>query len=490
MIKPKYNRAFQQHQLDYTSNSQATPYRHNRQQVHPDNSIGLRTRSSTSSRTSPSLVQNCTFALLQSRGAIACKPQSRMRVKRLHCCKNSEGAAGCRYHIERAFPARAHAYIVEIGGTVRICLTPFAAQASTCKVHFCSVVEGDLLVVENDILMYIQQQIVKILEFALPVVQTSEAIAEGYYRCHIVGADFLDCGFCPGEYGIEQRSALVSTVVPPVLTAWSTMQIEIDAETVFASPFDCSEKVVIAQYEKVGEKRGCDDRFNAKPASNVDTSDWHLTVSLSPIMESPPTVAAVNVTLKSVVSYQVNGSRIFLFAGELEEVDVVLAAPVVEDLFLLDKTTATGITIANMTMMIMPMMPAEPLVKGVHALLSKTCQFFSVSASALDPRQTQHCQHHLSCGLFDQPERPSHHKAQLRAQALSLLLLSLLSLLSLRSLLSASSSTLLYFVAPLIPPLLFQAMSSPTFNAFKCSKAPTLNALLVLLLPSVLSSSA
>lgn len=151
-------------------------------------------------------------------------------------------------------------------------------------------------------------------------------------------------------------------------------------------------------------------------------------------MESPPTLAAVYVTLKSVVSYQVNGSNIvpcaslgisdsdipsrFLFAGELEEVDVVLAAPVVEDLFLLDKTTATGITIANMTMMIMPMMPVEPLVKGVHALLSKTCQFFSVSAFALDPRQTQHCQHHLSSGLFDRPERPSHHKAQLHARGM------------------------------------------------------------------------
>ena len=109
----------------------------------------------------------------------------------------------------------------------------------------------------------------------------------------------------------------------------------------------------------------------------------------------------------------------FLFAGELEEVDVVLAAPVVEDLFLLDKTTATGITIANMTMIIMPMIPVISLAKILEALLSKTCQFFFVSVCVLDPLLTRHYQHHLSSVLSDQPEQPFHHKAEHHAQGTS-----------------------------------------------------------------------
>lgn len=48
----------------------------------------------------------------------------------------------------------------------------------------------------------------------------------------------------------------------------------------------------------------------------------------------------------------------FLFEGEPDELDVSLAVLAgVDDLFLLDKTTPTGITMASMAMRMIPMMP-------------------------------------------------------------------------------------------------------------------------------------
>jgi hypothetical protein len=152
-------------------------------------------------------------------------------------------------------------------------------------------------------------------------------------------------------------------------------------------------------------------------------------VSLSPIMESPPTVAEVYVTLKSVVSYQVKGSKTvpcaslgmsdcempskFLLEGEFDEGDVLLAVFAgVDDLCLLDKTTPTGMTIASMSISIMPMMPYNIVSNESHAPSNKTHQSSSASASALRLPQTRHYQHHLVVLLFDRQAQPSHHKAQ------------------------------------------------------------------------------
>ena len=50
----------------------------------------------------------------------------------------------------------------------------------------------------------------------------------------------------------------------------------------------------------------------------------------------------------------------FLFEGEFEDDDVPLDVFAgVDDLFLLDKTTPTGITMANMTISMMPIIPGR-----------------------------------------------------------------------------------------------------------------------------------
>jgi len=82
-----------------------------------------------------------------------------------------EGAAGCGEHVQRAFPAGSHAHVVEIGGAIRVSLTPFAAERGSetggfvagaeglvrpcraCESYFVAVWEGYLLVVEDDVLV-------------------------------------------------------------------------------------------------------------------------------------------------------------------------------------------------------------------------------------------------------------------------------------------------------------------------------------------------
>jgi len=103
----------------------------------------------------------------------------------------------------------------------------------------------------------------------------------------------------------------------------------------------------------------------------------------------------------------------FLFEGEFEELDVSLAVSAgVDDLFLLDRTTPTGITMASMTIRMMPIMPSEIVSVKFYAPSNMTYQSFFVSASVIHPPRTPHCQHHLSVVLSDRPARPSHRKAQ------------------------------------------------------------------------------
>ena len=87
-------------------------------------------------------------------------------------------------------------------------------------------------------------------------------------------------------------------------------------------------------------------------------------VELSPMTGSPPTVAAVYVTFKSTVSYQLNGSRYdpFADAGMLlcempfrlplagwpfELLPPLLLLPLPEPCFFFESTTATGMTTAS-----------------------------------------------------------------------------------------------------------------------------------------------
>lgn len=94
----------------------------------------------------------------------------------------------------------------------------------------------------------------------------------------------------------------------------------------------------------------------------------------------------------------------FLFEGEFDEVGVPLAVLVgVDDLCLLDRTTPTGITIANMRISMIPMMPGKAISNKFRAPSTKTHQFSSASVAALHPLQIQHYQHRLSVVLFDQP---------------------------------------------------------------------------------------
>lgn len=110
----------------------------------------------------------------------------------------------------------------------------------------------------------------------------------------------------------------------------------------------------------------------------------------------------------------------FLFEGEFDEVDVSLAVSVgVDNFFLLDKTTPTGITIAKMTIKTMPMMPGKVVSKSSHPFPKITYQSSSASASALHPLLIQHCQHRLSVVLSDPREQPSHHKARHHARGKS-----------------------------------------------------------------------
>jgi len=173
--------------------------------------------------------------------------------------------------------------------------------ATASKVDFGTVIEGDLLVVEDDVLVHIKQQIIKILKFALPVVQASEAIAESDDCGHVVCADFLDCGFSPREHGVHIQKchfglvdktvdgddvlvarlskesaelgvdvegaltvdgaicaiqpvygALVSAMVPAILTAWSAVEVKVDADAVFAGPLDRAEEVAPGLFGDVG----------------------------------------------------------------------------------------------------------------------------------------------------------------------------------------------------------------------------------------------
>ena len=103
----------------------------------------------------------------------------------------------------------------------------------------------------------------------------------------------------------------------------------------------------------------------------------------------------------------------FLFEGEFEELDVSLAVFAgVDDLFLLDRTTPTGITMASMTIRMMPTMPGEAVSDKSYAPSNTTYQSSFVSASVLRPPRTQHCQHHPLVVLSDRPAQLSHRKAQ------------------------------------------------------------------------------
>lgn len=163
------------------------------------------------------------------------------------------------------------------------------------------MIESDLLVVEDDVLVDIKQKVVEVLEFSLPVVQASETIAKGNDRSHVVCANFLDGNFGPGEYGVHIQichfglvdetidgddvliaglseegaelrvyvegalavyraicavqpvdGALVSTVVPAILTAWSAVKVEVNAYSIFACPLDGAEEIPPGNLRDVG----------------------------------------------------------------------------------------------------------------------------------------------------------------------------------------------------------------------------------------------
>jgi len=154
------------------------------------------------------------------------------------------------------------------------------------------VIKLQLVEVEDDVLVNVEEEVLVVLETALPFIEAEEAIAEDEDGRYLVFADLVDGFLCPGEDGVgvevdhagfvdkpvhgddvfvavlceEDRElvvhvepavavllavgtveppdyALTSRMIPSVLAAWRAVQVEVHAETVLARVLDTAQKI-------------------------------------------------------------------------------------------------------------------------------------------------------------------------------------------------------------------------------------------------------
>ena len=171
-------------------------------------------------------------------------------------------------------------------------LLHLAGPAVAGILNFFLMGEGDLVRVEDDVLVGVQDETVEPLQLALPFGQTQEAVSEGDGLVEAAFADGLDRGRGPGDDGADvegrharlvdqavdgddafvprlgeeggelgvqvqrplrvQRAvgpvqpadrALPPAVVPSVLAAGEGVQVQVDAQAGLAGVFDPAEQI-------------------------------------------------------------------------------------------------------------------------------------------------------------------------------------------------------------------------------------------------------